>query len=81
MNKTIYRLVDDPTYRELKDVDADNIHFASTATFEREGAADLMRLLYPCLKRNKNKRFVTSEGDKTAMGMYRTLRRFFHERP
>lgn len=45
---------------------------------DAERASDLVALLKPCLKRKRSDgRYDTAEGDKTALGLYRTLKRFF----
>jgi len=41
---------------------------------EAEKATRLFEMLYPCLKINKNGLISTTYGDKTPLGLYRTIR-------
>lgn len=41
----------------------------------------LMSMIAPCLKRNSKLKYETSWGDKSEIGLFRTLRRFFIDNP
>jgi len=43
---------------------------------EARQANNLFQLLRPCLKVNKVGRFDTTAGDKTVLGLYRTLKHY-----
>lgn len=42
---------------------------------EQKLADQLVEVLGPCLKKNKKGRYETTGGDKTALGLYRTIQR------
>ena len=53
----------------------------TTSREEAERAADLWLILEPGLKVKENGRVETSGGDKTPLGLYRTLGGFFYTVP
>jgi hypothetical protein len=47
---------------------------AGATPFEAQNAVALIELLRPCLKLKRNGRYDTNGGDKTALGLYRTIK-------
>ena len=43
--------------------------------YEIKEAKDLLEILSPCLKQKKNGRYDTTWGDKTEVGLLRTIKR------
>lgn len=44
---------------------------------EINGAMELLDLLSPCLKKSRNGRYMTTGGDKTLLGLYRSIGRVY----
>lgn len=63
----------------MNDKQLDSIIQSAKSTEEAKYCITLMNLLEPCLKRNSKLRYPTPFGDKSEIGLYRTLKRFFEE--
>lgn len=59
------------------ELDVDKMRRWGATEQEINDTLDLYRILKPCLKVKANGRFETDDGDKTPLGLYRSLKRFF----